>query len=57
MSGSEADHAVFTDRQLASLLPAPGKQIEHPDPQPPGLALRIAGAGKKTWTFRFRSLP
>ncbi len=47
---------AFTDRWLTSLTPAPGKQIEHPDPLTPGLALRITGAGKKTWTFRYRNL-
>lgn len=47
---------AFTDRWLASLTPLPGKQIEHPDPMTPGLALRITGAGKKTWSFRYRNL-
>lgn len=47
---------TFTDRLLASLQPEPGKQIEHPDPTTSGLALRITGAGKKTWTFRYRNL-
>ena len=46
----------FTDKTLASLGPEAGKQTEHPDPLTPGLALRITGAGKRTWTFRYRSL-
>lgn len=50
------DTISFTDRLLASLSPEPGKQIEHPDPMTPGLALRITGAGKKVWSFRYRNL-
>lgn len=46
----------FTDRTLAATQPEPGKQIEHSDPMTPGLALRVTGAGKKTWTFRYRNL-
>lgn len=46
----------FTDKMLASLSAEAGKQIEHSDPLTPGLALRVTGAGKKTWTFRYRSL-
>ena len=46
----------YTDRYLNSLSAQAGKQVEHPDPTVAGLALRITGAGKKTWTFRYRSL-
>jgi integrase len=46
---------TLTDRHLAALGPQAGKQVEHPDPMTPGLALRITGAGRKSWTFRYRS--
>lgn len=52
--GRRAD-AKLTDRYLDGLRATPGKQVEYPDMLMPGLALRVTGAGRKTWTFRYRS--
>lgn len=39
-----------------SVKPVAGKQTAYPDADVRGLELRVSGDGRKTWTFRYRTL-
>lgn len=44
----------FTTKTAASLKPIPGRRMEYFDTATPGLALRVTGAGVKTWALLYR---
>ena len=45
----------LTAASVESAKPVTGKQVEYGDDKPPGLALRVSPAGKKSWTLRYRT--
>lgn len=47
---------ILTDRFCGSVKPVPGRQVEYCDSVVPGLALRVSGAGRKVWTFKYRNV-
>ena len=43
-----------TDKHILSVKPAAGERAELYDLQEPGLLLRVATGGRRTWYFRYR---
>src|SRR5947209_2074925 len=46
---------ITTDASAKAAKPVPDRQVEYPDVKVGGLALRVTPAGKKSWTFRYRT--
>jgi len=45
----------LTARFCEGVKPISGRQVDYFDSDVPGLALRVAGRGRKTWTFKYRN--
>lgn len=45
----------LTARFCESVQPVSGRQVDYNDADVPGLALRVSGAGRKVWTFKYRN--
>jgi integrase len=46
--------AWLTDKAVRSLKPQPGKRVERFDGAVPGLSIRVAESGAKSWTLNYR---
>lgn len=55
MDGDLAVANSLTARFCEGVKPVSGRQMDYLDTDVPGLALRVSGRGRKTWTFRYRN--